>query len=310
MKLPLRILCAVDVTEAARPVTAAAASLARSLGARLELCHVVHLPPGLPAEHLSGNEVVDVPAVATAALETRAAELRARGIDVRVHVAVGGVEEGISNRLRERGTDIVVIGTHARRGVARSFLGSIAERIVKTAPCPVVVVPPATGGRLARESFSGPLKIVAGIDLSPASDAALAWLRVVEAEAPCEIRLVHLYWPPREHARLGQAAPDAPEPNVEVVAGLTRELREHVAAHLGRGDVPLRVRPFWGADEEPLLREAESDDPDLLVVGTSQDRHSTALATLRSSSLPVVCVPSAWSSSKERRNRHVARTFL
>jgi nucleotide-binding universal stress UspA family protein len=310
MKLPLRILCAVDLTESAGPVTAAAASLARALGARLELLHVVDLPAGLPPERLSGSAIVDVPAAASAALDARVAELIRRGIDVRAHVALGTPADGISNRMRERGTDILVVGTHARRGVARLFLGSVAERVVKESTCPVVVVPPWTGGRLARASFSGPLKIVAGIDLSPASDAALAWLRAVEAQAPCDVRLVHLYWPPREHTRLGRGAPDLAEPDAEVVAALTRELQAHVAAHLGRGDAPLRVRPFWGADEEPLLREAERDDPDLLVVGTSQDRHSTALATVRSSSLPVVCVPSAWPSSKERRTPHVTRTFL
>jgi nucleotide-binding universal stress UspA family protein len=287
------ILCAVDLTESARPVVAVAASLARSLHTKLELLHVVHLPPGLPPEYLSGNVIVDVRLGATRVMEARAAELSGTGLDVRAHVALDLVDDGILKRAREINAGLLVLGTHARQGAARAFVGSIAERMVRAATCPVAVVPPSAAGRLCKgEAVTSPLKIVAGIDGSPASDAALTWLRAIDQQSRCDVRLVHLYWPPREHERLGLGRPDPFQPDPELVAVLTRELQAHVAAHFRREGVPLRVRPFWGAEDDPLAWEAETDDADLLVVGTSQGRHSTALGTIRGAHLPVVCVPS------------------
>jgi nucleotide-binding universal stress UspA family protein len=288
-----RIICAIDLTDSAAPIIATAASLARALHVPLELLHVVHMPPGLPVEYLQESVVVDVRAKAVAALEVRVAELRASGLDASAHVALGLVDDGILERAANAGAELLVIGTHARRRAARFFVGSIAERTVRGANCPVVVVPPATQGRLAQAgAIAGPVRIVAGIDASPASAAVLAWLRTVDRRTRCDLRLVHLYWPPREHERLGLGTPDPTRPDPEIASVLTRELGTQIAAHLGREDVPLQVRASWGAEETPLASEADTGDADLLVVGTNQRRGSTAIATLRGAHLPVVCVPS------------------
>jgi nucleotide-binding universal stress UspA family protein len=288
------ILCAIDPNESGPSVTAVAASLARIFGARLELLHVVHLPPGLAPEHLAEDVIVDMRASAAEVMDARAAELSDAGIDVEARVVLDVVDDGILKRVRETHADLLVLGTHARRGAARMFLGSVAERIVRVAPCPIVVVPPATSGRLSRgEALASPLKIVAGIDHSTASDAALAWMRRIDGQARCDIRLVHLYWPPREHERLGLEPPDPFEADPEVVSVLARELQSHAATYFGRENLPLRVRPFWGAEDNPLVWEAETDDADLLVLGTSQGRHSTTAAAIRGAHLPVVCVPKA-----------------
>jgi nucleotide-binding universal stress UspA family protein len=174
----------------------------------------------------------------------------------------------------------------------------------------VVVFPPAASGHLANgQPPAGALRIVAGVDCSPASDAALSWLRAVAQRTACDLRLVHLYWPPREHERLGLDAPDPFEPDPEAVAVLKRELQPHIASHLGHPDVPLRVRPSWGAETDPLSWEAETDDADLLVVGTSQGNGSTAIATLRGAHLPVVCVPRRPSEAARHQLKPV-RTVL
>jgi len=286
------IICATDLSEGARPVMAVAAALTRLLHARLELLHVVHVPPGLPPELMSDAVLDDLVTGASSVMDARAAELRRSGLDVGVCVRPDLVDDGIAKRARELGAELLVIGTHAREGAARFFLGSVAERTVRASSCPVVVVPPSAGGHLAGgEPLAGALRIVAGIDASPASDAALAWLRAVEQRARFDLRLVHVYWPPREHERLGLGLPDPFERDPEVVSVLARELEAHVRTHLGRQDVPLRVRPTWGAEENPLAWEAETDDADLLVVGTSQGHHSTAIGVLRGARLPVVCVP-------------------
>ena len=276
------IICAINLAETARPVTAVAAALARSLHARLELLHVVHLPPGLAPEFLREADIVDVRAEAATRVEARAAELRQTGIDASACVLLDVVDAGILKRARDAGADLLVLGTHAREGAARFFLGSVAERTVRDAPCPVVVVPPNAGGRLARpEALLGPLKVTVGIDASVASDAALDWLRGIERQTSCDLRLVHLYWPPREHERLGLAAPNPFEADPEAIAVLKRELHGHIQAHLGRGTSRFVCDRCGARTEDPLAWEAETDDADLLVVGTSQARGSTAIGTLR-----------------------------
>jgi len=129
------------------------------------------------------------------------------------------------------------------------------------------------------------------VDLSPSSDSALAWLRGFGERLLCEPRFVHVYWPPREHELLGFGPTVAFEDEPEVVEVLSRGLRAHLLAELGRDDLPLRVRPLWGDEENPLAWEAETDDADLLVVGTSRGRSSTAVATVRGARVPVLCVP-------------------
>jgi len=108
---------------------------------------------------------------------------------------------------------------------------------------------------------------------------------------PNDLSLVHLYWPPREHELLGFGPAVAFEDEPEVVEVLSRGLRAHLLSELGRDDVPLRLRALWGREENPLAWEAETDDADLLIVGTSRGRSSTAVAAVRGSRVPVLCIP-------------------
>ena len=286
------IVCATDLSPAADAVVKVAAALARRLRVGVDLFHVVQVPPVLPADLFDKTLIGDLRVVAENKIEAQAAELRAAGIDVTTTVRLGFIDDAIAHHAANVRAELLVMGTHARSGAARTFMGSVAERTIRSAPCPTLVVPPDPLSRLARgKPFSGPLKVTVGIDLSLASDTALSWLRAYSQRLPNELRLVHLYWPPREHELLGFGPVVAVEDEPEVVEVLSRGLRAHLLAELGRDDVPLRVRPLWGREENPLAWEAETDDADLLVVGTSRGRSSTAVATVRGSRVPVLCVP-------------------
>jgi len=286
------IVCATDLSPEADAVVKVAAALARRLRTRLDLFHVVHVPPALPVDLFDKTLIGDLRVVAESKIEAQAAELRAGGIDTTTSVRLGFIDDAIAHHAAHARAELLVMGTHARGGAARAFMGSVAERTIRSAPCPTLVVPPEPLSRLARgKPFAGPLKATVAVDLSLASDSALGWLRALGERLPCELRLVHLYWPPREHELLGFGPAVAFEDEPEVVEVLSRGLRAHVLAELGRDDLPLRVRPFWGDDDNPLAWEAETDDADLLVVGTSRGRSSTAVATVRGSRVPVLCVP-------------------
>ena len=283
------IICATDLSASSGRVVAAAAAMSHLYDADLELFHAVAIPPFYPPDVTDEQMVVELRGAAEAAVSAQAAAARAGGARVHTRVQLGG-PDAIVERAREAGAALLVLGTHARHGAARLLLGSIAERTLRAAPCPTLVVPPSATGRLVGHATPARLKVVAGIDFSPASDTALSWLGELRGRVECDIRLIHLFVPDIEHQRLGLERPMPFEVNAEVVEVLARELRPRIQARTGT-DFALRIRPLWGGEDNPLAWEADTDDADLLVIGTSQARRSTALRTVRGARVPVVCVP-------------------
>ncbi|HEU0298498.1 MAG TPA: universal stress protein, partial [Longimicrobium sp.] len=84
---------------------------------------------------------------------------------------------------REWGADLVVLGTHGRRGLPRFFLGSVAETVLRKAPCSALVIPPAS----ARAAV--PAAAEAGCLTLTASSAGEARLRLERAEEPLTERV-------------------------------------------------------------------------------------------------------------------------
>jgi nucleotide-binding universal stress UspA family protein len=157
-----RILVAVDGSETAALALRQAIELARASGARLRLVHVVdEMAVGVAAgrtpddfwraARAAGERILrDARALAAKAgvePETKLAEIRTLGALVRRVSAVIAAE---SDRWR---ADLVVLGTHGRPGVSKLVLGSVADGVVRTCGCPVLLVRPRRGP--ARRSISG-----------------------------------------------------------------------------------------------------------------------------------------------------------
>lgn len=77
------------------------------------------------------------------ALDKNAAEIQDKGINVKKILKVGDVIEEILNVAEVEKVDLIVIGTHGRKGVSRFLLGSTTEKLVRSAKCPVLTVPPS-----------------------------------------------------------------------------------------------------------------------------------------------------------------------
>jgi len=78
--------------------------------------------------------------VATAYLEEKAQPLRDKGILVEVKVLLGNVLDQLVDFADKNGVDLIIIATHGRSGVSRLFLGSVADRLLRQAPVPVLMV--------------------------------------------------------------------------------------------------------------------------------------------------------------------------
>src|SRR5207253_1621035 len=115
--------------------------------------HAAHLPPILPTAYIApvlpsgedttlrrASEVLAKHLDSAPAL-VRAIVAKTAGQDVKVHVVAGAPGTEIPRRLGPR--DILVCGTHSRSGLDRFFFGSVASKLLRNAPCPVLVVRPA-----------------------------------------------------------------------------------------------------------------------------------------------------------------------
>lgn len=143
------VLHATDFSAGADAARREAMRMARLLGADLIIVHVVEdiiVGPEVPVADLERVYEAQV-AWAERELAARAAEGRAAGIETRTEVLRGSTPDAIVRAAEAHGASLVVVGTHGRGGVRRLLLGSVAERIVRIAPCPVLTVRESTPAR-------------------------------------------------------------------------------------------------------------------------------------------------------------------
>lgn len=142
----MSILCAIDFSESAREAMHVAAELARQQRAVLVLVHVEDRPlwTNEPFVHLPGDvrqESLDAAARELEAWRREAAQ-RA-GSEVAARTASGSPwEQIVAIADADPTIQTIVVGTHGRSGVRRALIGSVAERVVRHAPCNVLVVRP------------------------------------------------------------------------------------------------------------------------------------------------------------------------
>jgi nucleotide-binding universal stress UspA family protein len=133
----------VDFSEPSERAFEAARGLARRLGARVHLVHAFHTPVQGPFPDLivfPADALASYREAATRTLQAMLEKLRAAGVEGHLHLAPGNAVSVIDEVARAVGADLVVVGTRGRTGLPHVLLGSVAERVVRTAPCPVLTV--------------------------------------------------------------------------------------------------------------------------------------------------------------------------
>jgi len=140
-----RILFASDLSKASAKAFAAALALAKATRASVTILHVVvPFMPVAQEQYIGGEtlEQIDTEArrwsgrqVAKLAAKARKSGIRAVGLSVN-----GDAVREILRAARSKRAGLIVVGTHGRTGLNRFFVGSVAARVVATAPCPVMIV--------------------------------------------------------------------------------------------------------------------------------------------------------------------------
>ncbi|MEW5931026.1 MAG: universal stress protein [Gemmatimonadota bacterium] len=296
-RAPRPVLAASDLTAASDAVVRAAARIAAATGAELHLLHAMEtLFPSYPeppeAERvplrmrLRAMEEALWAQLGRAAPEAPAPDGSA--------VQVDAPHRAVARRARELGAGLVVLGPHRLRPVADRLLGTTADRVIRAAECPVLVL---------RGEPRLPLRrITVPIDprdpATAALDVALGMARALGAHARdgelagVELRVLHLARPAGGAEGWTQArAVVGPDMSPAVEAALARAG--------GCADVEVREEVVWGAPPaREIVRLAAEDGTDLLVLGThGRGALGRALAgsvgseVARAAPCPVLLVP-------------------
>jgi nucleotide-binding universal stress UspA family protein len=272
------ILCAVDQSEISQRALSYATAAAVAHRARLHLVQVAE---------------AEAPEPDPETLRQFGAEAVSAGVMADVAVRQGPVAREILAETTRTHADLLVVGSHGRHGFQRLVLGSVTTKILHTATCPVLVVPPG-----ASPSGDQPFRtILCPTDFSAAGNAALAFARVMAAPGDTTtLVLLHVVeWP------FGEATGE------DAVSELRRSLEsqgqeqlEHLAAtqSLVSPAPDIETVVAAGKPAREICALARSKGVDLIVMGVT-GRGAIDLALLgstthqvvRSAPCPVLSVP-------------------
>jgi nucleotide-binding universal stress UspA family protein len=141
--LPKHILVPTDLSEGAEGALDYACELAAKLDATVHLINVIGIPAiGVPelGVALTATVIDSMIAENQKAIDDLAARKCNAARIGQVLLRTGDARDVINQAALEVGADLIVMGTHGRRGVSRALLGSVAETVVRSAPCPVLTV--------------------------------------------------------------------------------------------------------------------------------------------------------------------------
>jgi len=304
-----RIICGTDFTDNAQQSARVAAAIAKRLDEPVLLVHALDFP-GYAAKGKSAGVFRLLKASRRKSLEQEAESVRKAGVVVATELPLGGPDESLVDSARTGPTRLVVVASLGRRGAERWLLGSVSERTAERATVPTLVVRDAAPFE-AWTRGERPLKVFVAFNFTVTSEAALRWVKELQAIGPCDVVVGYVDWPPEQRARLGGSAPLPLVGNPpDVQAGLERDVRARAGELLGEIPFRLRVEANWGRPDARLAEMAKEEGADLLVVGSHQYRGferlwhtSVSRGLLHSATMSVAVIPL---STREKRGAGMA----
>jgi len=266
-----QILCPVDFSDYSRRALDHAFAIARWYTSTVTVLHVFS---SAPVAAVGPGPVVLEPIVLTpvdrdqllADVKAFAEMERAPAITINAVVREGNTAGEILEHAANMKADLLVIGTHGRSGFERLILGSVAEKVLRKASCPVMTVP----RRLPDAVPTGPLiyrRILCPVDFSESSLGALQYGISLAEEIDAQLTVLHVVAHEFEYTadveykagmRIGEFLKERED-------ALQRRLREVI----GGVSEACRVKSLMtrGKPWREMLRVAEEEDSDLIVMG-------------------------------------------
>jgi nucleotide-binding universal stress UspA family protein len=290
-----RLLLATDFSGWAERAEEYACTLAATWHAHLTTMTVLEFPPGLNPEYPVNQQYLTHRLnEATEQLADFKQRALHRGIAVSTRIVTGIPSEEINAAAQAEDSDLIIVGTRGKTGLAHVLLGSTAERVIRTAPCPVLAVHMSKdasasdrGVRLER--------ILLPIDFSDCSLDALEYAVLVAKQAKASIDLLHVLEPVTYGLdfTLSHA-----EERLQQRETLTKRL-EDLSSALAVTGVTVKSHLRGGVPVDTILDNVRSLQIDLVIMGTHGRRGlshmmagSVAEAVLRRATCAILTVRS------------------
>ncbi|MBK8247805.1 MAG: universal stress protein [Gemmatimonadetes bacterium] len=285
------LVCPTDLSDQSQAALAHAAQIARWYGARLSVLHVVDAAP----EHRpSLSEAAALPSRALAAADADPlAVVREHvagtlaGVAFDVTVLSGKAAPRIVEHAEAVGADLIVMSTHGRSGFDRLVHGSVTERVLAHAPCPVLTVPPhATSDPQALFR-----KVLCPVDFSPSARQAFDIALDLARQANGTLRVLHAieWYPEGEMIAAGRLDLD----------GFRESLKDQASTrlaglleHVDTSWVDVQGVVAVGRPHRRILEDADAEGADLIVMG-AQGTEGLDLAVFGSTTRQVLAQASA-----------------
>jgi len=259
---PHKILIATDFSQAGERAHALGVFLGRRFASDL---HVVHVQVLLDDPHLALEHQTELERLLGAADQQRREALQAPTADsdamIHTHLVRGvSAAEAIVGCCSDLQCDLIVMGTHGRRGITRYLLGSVAEKVVRTSPVPVLTVRPD-----AAIPSDGVRNILVPHDFSHHSQRAVRVAAAWAAQLRAKVTLLHAVEPviyPEFYA-----VDLLPDDVVGRLRARSEEALSAAAAELLSGVESGSVVKV-GRAGDTIVAEATPDDYDLIIMGT------------------------------------------
>lgn len=264
------ILLATDFSKPARRAVTYALKLATVLKSRLIFLHVIKAPPGFESWSPGARRSLEpLKTKALLALGRVARLAHENGVTAEHRLLVGIPVDSILKVAEVTRTDLIIMGTHGRTGWDRLQLGSIAEAVLRKAPCPALTVHASAVADSPVNPHRVKLnRILVAMDFSASSEAALRCGAMLAERLKGEAVLVHACEPSRR-SRFGQTTGGA---------GHRADRRIQKAVSASRADQIVRDRIILpGNPVEVILDQAKSVRADLIVMGTHGRRGMSRL---------------------------------
>jgi nucleotide-binding universal stress UspA family protein len=291
-----RVLCATDFSDSAAAALEVAIALARPGKAEIRVIHVrpTPVPSGRPMACLAHRPGIDEKSRndLMESLDRCGQPAIASGVVTQGVLLQGDAPDEIVREAKHTAADLIVMGRHSQGASNPWILGSVAERVLRIAPCPVVVVRP-----FPRRRGESPRHVLCGLDLAETAAATLEYAVAVTNVLEADLLVLHV------------VADGGAEGARSAVAG--------VVARASATRVRVHERVVTGVPYEEILAAARDSGTDLVAVGSHGggivDRQflgSTTLHLLRESECPVLVVPAHVSQTREQSRSETLLSVL
>jgi nucleotide-binding universal stress UspA family protein len=284
---PKNILLATDFSQASVAALPHALTIAAQYRSKLFVAHVIcpEFRDLLPSDTTT-TMIQHARVFTEQKLEPLLSAVRQKGISCQSLIGEGAIWDVLLDMIQQNRIDLIIVGTHGRRGLRKLLLGSIAEEVFRMAPCPVLTVGPKISQTPSMEVQLG--YILYPVEFVPDPSGAAAYAVSIAEEYHARLTYMKVF----------EETVPSPEEKAQIEEPVRHWMDDHIPA-----ESDLRERTSFelgfGPTAEAILKFASDRDVDLIVMGVRRldpvmaahlDKPDTTYEVVRTAPCPVLTV--------------------